>query len=295
MTRKLKQIKEPVKLRRPQYLSDAGRGEAASFVTQPGDANVKLLGTVASSGIPDNGQGEGDPDNGQAKAASLKSMLATLADLEKYVPLSDVTGIPEQEGAEPPEPGDLLGLEPPPRGRNQYRGMTPKAAQDAVLKEVTLELMSTSKPEMERALLQIQKGILADLGDAAFSQMAVLLVNSTVRLERLEHVFFSACARVGLIKINRSSRTVSVQPALERGLLPVIQAKRLLLAALDALRKQGTQTRRMSMTFDGDDLHSEEEVWAHANEMNLILSGTPLKPLGTLKKMVLEQTQTIKR
>lgn len=295
MTGKLNQNKPLTKLRRPNFLDDVHVVEhnTSSVQPSPGDGFVSAPSPVA--GILTAGHGTQAPatdqdgnGNGQDKAQSLKAMLDTLRNLEQYMPLEDVTGAPAADGTEQ-TPADLLGLEPPPRGRFQIGDATTRQAQDAVLKQVALELTTTSKVEMEAALAKIQKGLLRDLGDVAYSQSAVLLVNSATRLERLEHIFFNACAKVGLIKVNRSTRTVSIQPALKDGLLPVVQAKRLLLAALDAMKKAGTVRRSVSMEFD-DEAASEEELWARANEMNVVLCGQELKPLASVRKVTLTET-----
>ncbi len=86
--------------------------------------------------------------------------------------------------------------------------------------------------------------------------------------------------KFGVVKLNRSTGKIALQPVLEKNLVPLINTKRLLIKTLQEISRT-TEMRKVEMEFE-----SGEEALAHLTEMEMILYGRPVTKLTLEQKSV---------
>ena len=147
--------------------------------------------------------------------------------------------------------------------------------------------LTKNRKEVKATLLSMRKKLQSDLGGIdKMSESQRILVDSVVWLSLFEHTISSNLLKYGVLRLNRSTRQLNIQAPLKDALLPIIQAKRLLLKTLADLSRS-TDTRRA--VFEFDDM-SDEDLHGRINEMDLILYGRPM-PMR-MKSLTLEEKVT---
>jgi hypothetical protein len=149
-----------------------------------------------------------------------------------------------------------------------------KALLEDFSKFANSSLKRESRGDLRRTLLNVRKSYQNDCGgENNLSQSQRDLIDSICWLTLIEHLVGTSALKFGMIKLNRSTGKISLQPVLEKNLVPLISAKRLLIKTLSEISRNGAVQQTDHLSFIENS--TEEENLAAIVELEGLMPTQP--------------------
>jgi hypothetical protein len=142
-------------------------------------------------------------------------------------------------------------------------------------------LKKESRPQLKQTLLSLRKSYMDHFKDDSgdLTPMQKSLIDAIVWLELVEHLAGTSALKFGVIKLNQSANKISLQPILEKNMIPIINTKRLLIKTLMEISREKV-SRKMTISYNSAydaEKMSDEELERRQRDLDAILGRFPVK------------------